>query len=166
MWEIEDAYEQYDDLAPCQPSAVQRQCGTEPLPRAPRSDDREIRTRLEELYMVVGSEAVEEVLGIFLRGWSGDLGRAVVQQDVEALRWGLMRLRGDAGLLGIPSVVSICDSILSRGRDGSFPEVLDGLADLGREFNRIRDAVHAWRAARFAGRVEAGPRLPYPPWSA
>ena len=116
-----------------------------------------IWARLDELHAVVGARAVEEIATLFLRNWSGRVGRAVVQKDLAAIRCEIVRLKGDGGMLGVPSFVRLCDEILRLSFFGSFAEVLEALDRLGREFDHFRDTVRIWKAARGAPSSDDAP---------
>ncbi len=90
------------------------------------------------------------VVQLFIWNWSGHLGRAVEQEDIVTFRRDVLRFKGDAGLMGLSSIVRLCDEILKLSSRGPRSEVLGALDRLRREFDRIKHVVGSWRAATAA----------------
>jgi len=119
---------------------------TDPLPPAV---DPEVIAGIRELQGEDGVDLLTELIDMFARDVPrrlADLRRAVEGDDTVAVLNGAHSLKGSSASLGATHLAVLCGQLEQCGRTRRLDGAADLLADVAREFERVRAALDAERA--------------------
>lgn len=98
-----------------------------------------------------GVELVAELVDLFVADVPARLDAirsAIAAADPEALVRAAHSLKGSASTLGADGMADLCRRIELQARDGAVPPAREMFGMLQEEFERVKQALDAWVAAR------------------